>query len=111
MTLQKGETMREKHEIYMDFKRAKEAARELDEIADQMDQVANRKLTSAMDEVASVWECDEEHIFSEKTEQLRVNVNHNIQVVKKLADQIRSDARRIYEAELRACEIASRRSS
>ena len=110
MTLQKGETMREKHEIYMDFKRAKEAARELDEIADQMDQVANRKLTSAMDEVASVWECDEEHIFSEKTEQLRVHVNH-IQVVKKLADQIRSDARRIYEAELRACEIASRRSS
>lgn len=109
--LQKGETMKEKYEIYMDFKRAKEAANELDEIADQMNQVANRKLTAAMDETASAWECDAERIFGEKTEQIRANVNHNIQTAKNLADRIRSDARRMYEAELKAYEIASKRTS
>lgn len=107
--LQKGERMKEKHEIYMDFMRAKEAARELDEIADQMNQVANHKLSAAMDETASTWKCDAERIFGEKTERLRSNVNHNIQTVKNLAERIRSDAKRMYEAELRAYEIASKR--
>ena len=55
--------MKEKEEIYMDFKRAKEAAKELDEIVDQMSQVANYKLNSTMNELSASWDADEKRKF------------------------------------------------
>ncbi len=101
--------MKEKEEIYMDFKRAKEAAKELDEIVDQMSQVANYKLNSTMNELSASWDADEKRKFQEKEEAIKNSMNHNIQQMKTLANKIKNNARRIYEAELRAYEIMSKK--
>ena len=99
--------MKSKQKIIMDFKRAKEAAAKLDGVADELTRTADGELQPAMDEL-SAWECTASNTFRSKEEQLRSNIKQQVSALRTLADNIRSDAYRIYQAEMRAYELASR---
>ena len=100
--------MKSKQKIIMDFKRAKEAAAKLDGVADDLTRTADGELQPAMDELSAAWECTASNTFRSKEEQLRSNIKQQVSALRTLADNIRSDAYRIYQAEMRAYELASR---
>jgi len=109
--LREGGSMKEKDEIYMDFKRAKQAADQLDAIAADLAGTSKQKLSSTMGNLNVTWKDAAAADFNKKSEVLQSNISQAISAIKSIAESIRNDARRMYEAEMRAYEIASRRDS
>ena len=100
--------MKSKQRIYMDFKRAREAADRLDSVASDLSRTADSDLQSTMDTLSSGWKCTASDTFRGKEEQLGTNIRQTAQTPDALADTIRSDAQRLHGAEMRAYELASR---
>lgn len=101
--------MKGSSEIYMDFKRARQAAEELENLADLLRRISKADLQQIIQQLSATWICPEAEMFCKKEEQLRFRVEEIQAEMYSIAKQIRQDARRIYEAEMRAYEIASRR--
>lgn len=100
--------MKSKQKIYMDFKRAREAADRLDGVANDLVRTADAEMQAVMDNLSGVWKCTASNTFRSKEEQMKNNMKQSAATLKNLADKIRNDAYRIYQAEMRAYELASR---
>lgn len=101
--------MKDTNEIYMDFKRARQAAEELEKVAEHLHKISGAQLPYIMDQLSASWKCPEAETFQGKEERLRTLIIKSEASVRSAAAQIRRDAQRLYEAELRAFEIASTR--
>lgn len=103
--------MKSKNEIYIDFKRARKAVNELEEVANLLSKIANTELNKTKNQLSTSWKCTGADVFQTKEERLQAMISASERTVRSIAEQIKRDAERMYEAEKRAYEIASKRTS
>ena len=103
--------MSSRWEIRMDFQQAMNQARRLDEIADRLEKVAKKSMEQSMQNLASAWKGTNASAFLQKEDRLQEKIKKTADNVHAIADDIRSVARRVYEAEMAAWRIANERKS
>lgn len=103
--------MKSKNQIKMDFSKAYAEAERLDRIADKLKTLATKKMEQSMMNLSYAWTGANSRLFLQKESQLQKNVEETAKEIYRVASDIRTIARRVYEAEMRAYEIAARRSS
>jgi len=96
-------------EIEFDFQQALAQARELDGVGSRLNELANRRLANLQQALPSYWEGDSARLFGQKEEELKAAIIKSGRSLHEEADKIRAIARRIYQAEMDALEIALRR--
>jgi len=103
--------MKSSSEIRFDFRNAMEQAKKLDALADSIDRRVAGKLDETAQSVHAAWKGDSATRYIGKTQELRRQVHQTANSLRDIAEDIRRIARRIYEAEMRALEIARSRNS
>lgn len=102
--------MKTQWQIEFDFNQARKQAERLDDIADRLENLAKRQIESCNQEIPSYWRGKSASLFQQKQEEMKTNVLETAQDLRAQAEHIREIARRLYEAEMAALEIARRRS-
>lgn len=103
--------MKSSSEIRFDFQNAMDQAKKLDELANSIDRRVAGKLDETSQSVHAAWKGDSANRYIGKTQELRWQIQQTARTLRDTAEDIRRIARRIYEAEMRALEIAQRRDS
>lgn len=101
--------MKNKSQIKMDFTRAYQEADRVERIANKLKGLANGKMEQSMMNLSSVWTGTNSRNFLKKEIQLKEDMIKTAKRLNDVAEDIRRIARRVYEAEMRAYEIASHR--
>lgn len=99
--------MRSSNEIYIDYKKAREAAERLESVADQIDRLVRNDMQNTIAELSAGWKCDASNAFAAKQEQAGDNIRSLASTIRSIASDIRADAYRYYKAEMEAIEILS----
>lgn len=97
--------------ITIDYAKALRQAAKLDECADKLKRMSSGDYANAMQQLSAEWRSESASTFFGKGQQLRGNINNTARDLETIAGNIRRAARRIYEADQRAAEIARQRSS
>ena len=100
--------MKSRSQIKMNFAKARVDACKIEKIALTMEALSRRNLQNSMNDLAAAWTGNNSRIFLRKEEQLQSDI---AQTVRSLNDIAADIAQRVYEAEMRAYEIATRRES
>ena len=103
--------MKSSSEIRFDFQNAMEQARKLDSLADNIERRVSNKLEETAQNIHSAWKGDSATRYIGKDQVLQQQTRQTARTLRDTAEDIRRIARRIYEAEMRALEIAQRRES
>lgn len=101
--------MKTSGEIRFDFQNAMQQARKLDELADSIERRVVGKLDETSQSVHAAWKGDSASRYLRKTGELQGQIRQTARSLRSTAEDIRRIARRIYEAEMRALEIAQSR--
>lgn len=101
--------MKNESQIKIDFSRAYREAERLERIANKLKVLANGKMEQSMMNLSSIWTGTNSKDFLKKESQLKEDMIETAKRLNDVADDIRRIARRVYETETRAYEIASRR--
>lgn len=101
--------MKSKTRIKMDFQKARAEAGRLEAIADQLKRLANGKMEQSMMNLSAAWTGTNARLFLQKESQLQDEILDTAKALYNIAADIRRIAQRVYEAEMRAYLIASRR--
>lgn len=101
--------MKSSNEIRFDFQNAMEQAKKLDALAESIDRRAANKVEETAQSVHAAWKGDSAARYIGKTRQLSQQLHQTANTLRDTAEDIRSVARRIYEAEMRALRIAQSR--
>ncbi len=107
----KEKEMKSKNQIRMDFSRAYAEAERLDRTAEKLKTLAAKKMEQSMMSLSYAWTGANARQFLQKESQLQKNIEGTARELYQVAADIRMIARRVYEAEMRAYEIAARRTS
>ena len=102
--------MKSSDEIYMDFMIARQAAEEIEELSYRLRKSADR-IADNIKDLSGHWNGEEADQFYTKGENLSGKVNISAKWLSEYAKAIRNDAKRLYDKEMRAIEIASKRES
>lgn len=103
--------MKNKSQIKMDFTRAYQEADQVERIADKLIRLANKKMEQSMMHLSSAWTGTNSRYFLDKESQLKEDMIKTARRLNHVAEDIRGIARRVYDAEMRAYEIASHRNT
>ena len=95
----------------MDFAKARADADKIDQIASTLKTLSREKLENSMNNLAAAWTGTNSRLFLKKEGQLQTEMDQTVRNLNDIADDIRRIAQRVYEAEMRAYEIAMRRNS
>jgi len=103
--------MKSREQIKMDFKKARAEANQLERVADQLKTLASQKLEQSMQDLSLAWTGSNSRFFLRKESQLKEDIIETARTLYEIASEIRTIARRVYEAEMQAYAIAARRDS
>lgn len=95
--------------ISMNFNKAKRQAEELDKIASDLRNLANRDLSETLSELSSGWTGDSANLFIGKGENLKSHILNTANQLSAAANALRQNATAIYNAERKAELIAIER--
>ena len=98
-----------RYAIEMDYKQALEKADELDDIAEDMANLANNSFQETLETLNENWKGDNATKYVNKGVLLQENICSTTGDLQSVAETVRSIAERIYRAEIRAWEVAHRR--
>lgn len=101
--------MKTRNQIQFDFEQAKRQADALDEIAGRLDDLANKKVAAAREELPAYWEGISAQAFQSKQMKLEEEIRSSAKKLRDEAEKVRTVAKLIYDAEMRALEISARR--
>ena len=101
--------MATEYSIKMDFEKAKASAAKLDDVADSINQKMENDYQELMGDVRYNWKGDNADRFLVKSEVIVEKLNTVEKNLHETADTIRRIAKNIYDAEMRALEIARKR--
>lgn len=101
--------MASRESIEFDFKKAKEQAKKLDEVAERLNRLSNQKFSGTMQQLSSVWKGENATLYLNKGDRLQEKMNATVRELQNIASDIRVVARRMYEAEMNALRIAQER--
>lgn len=92
--------------INLDYSKAKAQAAKLEEIADELRSLARNSIEQGSDELLAGWRGENARMFASKELELAADVKKTAAEIDAVAKAIRTAARKIYEADKRAAEIA-----
>jgi len=95
--------------IEMDFAAASAQAKKIDEIADEMSTLANQNLVTTMQEISTCWKGESATAYLSKVESAKGDILNTKTLLKSIAQMIRTEAKRVYDAEIAALRIAETR--
>jgi len=95
--------------IEFDFRLAKEQADKIDELADSLETLSSKKLNNTMNNITNNWKGERASEFINKGGQLQTRMSGSASTLKGIASDIRTIAKRVYDAEMAALEIAESR--
>ena len=101
--------MATKRQIEMDFQQAKKQADTLEQLASRLDRLANRDFAGTMQDVSNHWKGQNAQQYLNKASTLQSKMQTSAESLNKIAASIRSAAKRMRDAELRALQIAQQR--
>lgn len=97
--------MANKVTIQLNYIRAVNQARKLEELADELRSIANRDLESTMSDLSRNWKGESATLFLKKAQKAYGDIISNANQLDKTASVIRKSAENIRNSELRALEI------
>lgn len=98
-----------KESIEFDFRKAKNQAKQLDEVADRLSQLSDRKFANAMQRLAANWKGENASLYLEKGGRLQEQMDGTVRELHSIASDIRRIAKRLYDAEMAAISLAQKR--
>lgn len=96
--------------IEFDYNRAIAQAQKLDEIAEKLYNLVQNDFIGSMEMLKGGWEGEASNMYIDKGNILCDKINKTSKDLKNTANSIRKIAKRIYESEMHALEIAKQRS-
>lgn len=96
--------------LYCDFIAAKRKASELERVAGNIRRLSNNNLQSECNAIDSNWDGEASEAFLKKVRTLQNNLAAQADALDRTADTIRRVAEMVYKSEMRALEIAQKRS-
>lgn len=97
------------YSIRMDFSKAKRQASDLEGIADNLRNLSDRQLEDTLRTLEQNWTGDNSVKYAGKGRQLEEKIRETSKSLEDIAEAIREIAQNVYEAEMRAWEIAHNR--
>ena len=101
--------MKSSSEIRFDFQNALEQAKKLETLADSIDRRVVDKMTETTQSIHAAWKGNSATRYINKAQDLRQQIEQTANILRSTAEDIRRIARRVYEAEMQALEIAQSR--
>ena len=95
--------------IEFDFARAKAQAGELDALAGRLSTLSEREFGNTLQGVAANWKGDNSRVYLNKGTKLQGDMKLSSQELRRIADDIRTIATKLYNAEMAALAIAEKR--
>lgn len=92
--------------IKIDFVAVESQAKQLEEIAEGIRRLAERKMTGTIENMAAVWEGESAAAYFSKAELVKQELLKISSSLCDVASNVRAQAKKIYEAELKAAEQA-----
>ena len=96
-----------KTKIDIDFGVACSQANRLEEIAESMARLANKQVAGTVEKIDAAWKGDSAAEYMQKAMMLQSSILQTSQQLMSVAASIRAEAKRIYNAEKAALEIAT----
>lgn len=97
------------NEIYFNYNKALSQASELEEISRKMKNVAGNTLENILNDVHAAWKSDSAPQYIKKGQKVGSDIRTTAANLTKIAQTIRTIARRVRDAELEAWRIANER--
>lgn len=97
------------YSIRMDFAKAENQAEKLDQIAKNLEKLANDRMGSCLQGISSNWKGENANAFRRKGDQVGDNLRKLVKNLQKSAATIREIAKKTYDAEKRVYELAQKR--
>ncbi|HIQ98952.1 MAG TPA: PPE domain-containing protein [Candidatus Scybalocola faecavium] len=97
--------------IEINFKNACNQASQLEQLAQELNQIAASQLSGTLQSVAGSWKGDSANLFLQKGNSLVDQISASAQALKDAAASIKTIAKNTYNAEMRALELARIRES
>lgn len=101
--------MKSRYQIRFDFQNAISQARKLDDLADRLERTVVRRMDDVASDLHAAWKSDSANRYIQKEQELKGSIKDTVDELRCIADDIRTIARRIYDAEMRALRIAQQR--
>lgn len=95
--------------IEMNFRQAKLQADKLDQLASQLDHLASGQFGETMQNLSASWKGESANAYLQKGRRLESNMKKTADNLRNTARQIRTVAKKIYDAEMRAKQLAEKR--
>lgn len=95
--------------IDIDFQRMKQQAEQLEEIANEMDELAKSELNGSIEQISKNWKGENASSYIAKADLLKSNVSTTATRIKNLSERVLARAQHIYEIEKRNEELAKMR--
>lgn len=95
--------------IRFNYERARGQANELDEIANNLSQLAYSDFAGTMQNISMNWKGENATKYLKKGESLQSNMNSTAKSLRSVASEIRRVAQNIYNADMEALRIARER--
>lgn len=92
--------------IQMNFSNAMRQAQALENLASELNRLSGQELSSSLSSIAGAWKGDSASLFLQKGDRLAGQISGSATALYNAARDIRSIARRTYNAEMRALELA-----
>lgn len=92
--------------IEMNYSNAMRQADRVAAVADNMRRLASQELGGTIQNLAANWKGQEASLYLQKGDQLMENIHRTACELQTAAQRIRTEARRVRDADLRALEIA-----
>ena len=95
--------------IRMDFRKANQQAKDLDALAKRLKILSDRNLNETLDHISQNWKGENSEKYVKKGEILQDNMRKTANEISRVANSIQEIAKTVYDAEMRAWEIAHNR--
>ena len=101
--------MKTQAQIYMDYQNACSQAGSLEQIARNLDNVADGQMQSCLGQVSSHWKGHNSEAYVRKGRVVQDKIRNTAKDLRNAASAVRRMAKNTYDAEMRALEIAKAR--
>ena len=95
--------------IKLNYNKAKQAANDLEEVADRLSRLANNTMDDAMQTVSTGWKGDNASSFLRKANVIQDEIADVAKEVLARATETKNAAKKIYDAEMANLKIAQQR--
>lgn len=102
--------MRSRSEIIMDYNRVMGLADQLDSLVGKLKQEMDGTVRGTLDSLRSAWQGENSELFMSRSYDFISNAASSADSLQSFAYSIRSNAQRVYNAEMEALRIAEERS-